>query len=505
VTVRATATFIAILLLLLASLPLAQGTAPASPLILITRDARRTLPTTMLSGQELVALDDLASLFQLAVREDTLAGGITVSYRGRTIVASTDQPMASVSGRIIALPAPATRAGRRWLVPLDFIPRALGPIYDQRIDLRRTSRLLIVGDLRVPRVSARIDAPGPPTRATIEISPAAPVAVTVDGGRVFARIEADALDLSLPAGGGGLIEQVRAGDQPNTVAVVLSGRAGAARAVASEADNLGRISIEVPSNAPAPDVATAPPPPAPPADPAPSPVLTATRPALQTLVIDAGHGGEDIGARGADGVQEKQITLDVARRLRTLIETRLGIRVVLTRDDDRAVSLDERAAVANNSKADLFLSLHVNAAPASSIAGAEVYHVRLDREGEDARRSADTEGISLPVLGGATRSIDIIRWDLAQARHVESSAMFAGILEENLRAHVTMGPRPLQAAPLRVLTGVDMPAALIEMGFLTNDDQEEQVRSENYQNTIAQAMYDAIFRFRAYLEGQRAP
>jgi N-acetylmuramoyl-L-alanine amidase len=288
------------------------------------------------------------------------------------------------------------------------------------------------------------------------------------------------------------------------VAVLLSGRAGAARAVSSEADNLGRISIEVPSNAP-PDVASAPPPPAPPADPAPSPVLTATRPALQTIVIDAGHGGEDIGARGADGAEEKQITLDVARRLRSLIEARLGIRVVLTRDEDRAVSLDERAAVANNSKADLFLSLHVNAAPAGSIAGAEVYHVRLDREGEDARRSADTEGISLPVLGGATRSIDIIRWDLAQARHVESSAMFAGILEENLRGHVTMGPRPLQAAPLRVLTGVDMPAALIEMGFLTNDDQEEQVRSENYQNTIAQAMYDAIFRFRAYLEGQRAP
>ena len=502
---RATATFIAILLFLLASLPLAQGTTPASPLILITRDARRAVPTTVLSGQELIGLDDLASLFQLTVREDTLAGGITVTYRNRTIVASTDQPMASVSGRIISLPAPATRAGRRWLVPLDFIPRALGPIYDQRIDLRRTSRLLIVGDLRVPRVTARIDAPGPPTRATIEISPASPVTVTVDGGRLFARIEADALDLALPAGGGGLIDQVRAGDQPNTVAVLLNGRAGTARAVTSEADNLGRISIEVPSSTPPPDVATTPPASSPPAEPPPSPVLTATRPALQTIVIDAGHGGDDIGARGPDGAQEKQVTLDVARRLRTLVETRLGIRVVMTRDEDRAVTLDERAAVANNSKADLFVSLHVNAAPASSVAGAEVYHVKLDREGEDARRSVDTEGISLPVLGGATRSIDIIRWDLAQARHVESSTMFAGLLEENLRAHVTMGPRPLQAAPLRVLNGVDMPAALIEMGYLTNDDQEEQVRSESYQTAIAQAMYDAIFRFRAYLEGRRAP
>ena len=90
-------------------------------------------------------------------------------------------------------------------------------------------------------------------------------------------------------------------------------------------------------------------------------------------MIDPGHGGDDVGARGARGAQEKTVTLEVARRLRTLIEMRLGIRVVLTRDEDRTISLDERAAIANNSKADLFLSLHLNAAPAGSVAGAEVY------------------------------------------------------------------------------------------------------------------------------------
>src|SRR5437762_1631337 len=77
---------------------------------------------------------------------------------------------------------------------------------------------------------------------------------------------------------------------------------------------------------------------------------------LQTMVIDAGHGGDDKGVRGPKGTLEKQITLDAARRLKTLIETRLGVRVVMTRDDDRSVSPDERDAIANNSKADLFLS-----------------------------------------------------------------------------------------------------------------------------------------------------
>jgi N-acetylmuramoyl-L-alanine amidase len=470
------------------------------------------VPTVVLSGQELIALDTVATLFQAAVREDTLAGGITVTYRGRTIIASTDQPMASVGGRVVALPAPAVRSGRTWLVPLDFLTRALAPIYDQRIDLRRASRLLIVGDLRVPRVTARIDAPGPPTRATIDITPSAPVTLAVDAGRVVARIDADALDLALPNAGGGLIDQIRAGDQATSVTVMLSPRAGPARAAASEADNVTRVAIEVAPPAttaaepvPPPPPAAAPPPGLPPPGEPLPPLLGASRPALQTIVIDPGHGGDDVGVRGADGAEEKQVTLEVARRLRAMIENRLGVRVIMTRDEDRAVGLDERAAVANNNKADLFLSLHANAAPVRAVAGAEVFHLRLDPEAEAARRSAEAEAIVLPVLGGATRTLDVIRWDLAQSRHVEASAVLAGILQDTLRAQVPMGPRPLQEAPLRVLMGVNMPAALVEMAYLTNPDQESRARTDAFQTAVAQGVYDAILKFRAYLEERRTP
>src|SRR6185436_15498702 len=203
----------------------AQGTPPPTPLTLISREGRRPVPTVTQSGQELIALDDVAALFQVMVAEDALTGGVTVSYRGRTIVLSAEQSIASVNGRIVTLPGPVIRAGRRLMVPVEFLPRALGPIYDRRIDLRRPSRLLIVGDMNVPRVVARIDAVGPPTRAVIDITPAAPVTVASEAGRVIVRIDADALDLTLPAGSG-LIEQIRAGDQPNTVALVLGGGAG---------------------------------------------------------------------------------------------------------------------------------------------------------------------------------------------------------------------------------------------------------------------------------------
>lgn len=492
-----------VLPILLAALLQAQGTPPPSPLMLVSREGRRPVPTTMAGGQELIALDEVATLFQVSVREDTLAGGLTLTYRGRTVVISTNQPMASVAGRVVALPSAPVRSGTRWLVPVELLPRALGPIYDSRIDLRRPSRLLMVGDVRVPRVTARIDAAGPPTRATIEIAPAAPVTVATEPGRVVVRVDADALDLGLPADGGGLIDQFRAGDQPTAVAVLLDSRAGAARAAAApEAGGVTRVVVDV---APAATTETAPAPAAPVPSPAPAApaILFGPRPALQTVVIDPGHGGDDRGARGASGIEEKRITLDVARRLRALIETRLGVRVVLTRDDDRRLSLDDRAAVANNNKADLFLSLHLNAAPVSAVAGAEVFHLRLDDEGEEARRAAETEAVTLPVLGGVRRTLDVIRWDLAQARHVDNSAILAAMLEEDLRAHVAMGPRPRQQAPLRVLTGIDMPATVIEMAYLTNAEQEKRATSEEFQTALAQGIYSAIVRFRSHLEAQR--
>ena len=491
---------IAILVLaLLASLTQAQGTpsstAPPTPLTLVSREGRRPVPTTVVSGQELIALDDVASLFQVVVREDAAAGGITLTYKGRTVVVSPDQPMASVNGRVISLPSPAVRTGRRWLVPVELLPRALAAIYDAPIELRRPSRLLLLGNVRVPRITARIDAVGPPTRATIEIAPAMPTAVAVEGGRVTVRIDADALDTTFP-GGGGLIDSLRAGDQPGTIAIILSPRYVSARAVPTTADNVTRVAIEVTA---APAVTESAPAPA----AAPSGLPTNAGGAggtLQTIVIDPGHGGDDTGVRAAGGVMEKQITLDVARRLKTLFETRIGARVILTRDDDRAVSVDERAAVANNSKAGLFLSLHMNAALSPEVAGAEIFDLKLDREGEAARQAAAADVVELPVFGGGARPIEVLRWDLAQVRHLESSAVFKAMLEEELRKHIPMGPRPVQQAAMRVLAAVNMPAVLVEMGYLTNAGQAQAAQSIEFQSLVAQALFDAMVRMRVHLE-----
>src|SRR6185503_1171373 len=156
----------------------------------------------------------------------------------------------------------------------------------------------------------------------------------------------------------GLIDQIQTGNQATTIAFALNARAGMPRVSTTTTTESTRVTIEIPPGAQPPPPAPPPLvtlPPAPPAADA-VPALPGQRTArLQTMVIDPGHGGDDAGVRGPKGALEKQVTLEVARRLKSLIETRLGVRVILTREEDRAVSPDGRDAIANNNKADLFL------------------------------------------------------------------------------------------------------------------------------------------------------
>jgi N-acetylmuramoyl-L-alanine amidase len=227
-----------------------------------------------------------------------------------------------------------------------------------------------------------------------------------------------------------------------------------------------------------------------------SPTLVPPSADPRAIVIDPGHGGDDVGARrmGSDEegtVEEKTLTLAYAQRLRGAIETRLGLRVILTRDDDRAMTADERAALANSHKAMLFLSLHANAAPSPTVSGAEVLYAKFDEARDDAPSDA-------------LRPLEMIPWDRVQARHIDTSARVAAMLEETLRARVTMGPHPVQQAPLRGLVNLNMPAAIVEVGYLTNAEQAALVPTEAYQALVVDAIAEAVDRFRNTVD-QSAP
>jgi N-acetylmuramoyl-L-alanine amidase len=221
---------------------------------------------------------------------------------------------------------------------------------------------------------------------------------------------------------------------------------------------------------------------------------------LRIVAIDPGHGGDETGASGPGGTLEKQITLDVAQRLRAAIESRLGLRVVLTRTGDETIPLDQRAAIANFNQADLFISLHANASIRTTATGAEVFYLSLDEYGQEAQDLAEFEGQRMAVAGGGSREIDLILWDMAQVRYLEQSARLAAIVEEELRGRLDMSPRAIQQAPFRVLVGANMPAVLVEMGFISNPAQEQQLTTPVFQGAVVEALLASIVRFRDHLE-----
>jgi N-acetylmuramoyl-L-alanine amidase len=476
-----------------------QGAAPASPLVILTREGRTPLPTTLVAGQEMVALDDLAGPFNIAIREDSVANAVRVTYKDKSILLTPDQTLASVGGRLVSLPAPLTRSGRRYLVPVEFINRAFALVYEVPIELRKASRLLIVGTLKVPRVEARFEALGNDLRVVFDIAPTVGHAIIQEQRRLLVRFESDALDAAIPLPPAqNVLSGVLALDR-NTIELDLGQRFASYRSsIPSSTPAASRIVVDLLSSVP--DTTTAPAPSPPPPAGESLATLAAPRPAIATIVIDPGHGGDDVGARGPTGVQEKDVTLSVARHLKTAIEGRYGIRVLQTRDDDRHMGLDERAAYANNNKADLFISLHANASPHPDVKGAEVFYLGLDKYADQARRQAQLDGAVLPVFGGGTRQIDLVLWDQAQAKYIDQSAVLARLVDSQLRSKVDVSPLGIQQGPMRVLVGVNMSAVLIEMGYLTNRGQEQALASGAYQESIVQALTDAVAPFREYLE-----
>lgn len=237
-----------------------------------------------------------------------------------------------------------------------------------------------------------------------------------------------------------------------------------------------------------------------------APAATAPTPdRFDTVVVDAGHGGYDEGAKGPDGLLEKNVALDVARRLAARLR-REGLRVVMTRKDDRFVSLKERTEIANRSGADLFISIHVNASRYRSAHGIETYFASLDATDDAARDLARTENRAFGDEAGGTSKGDplaAILGDLAATEHLQESQEFARFAQESMIGPQSASSRGVKQAPFVVLMGVKMPAVLVEIGFLTNPKDEHGLRSTRERRRIADDLARAVSDFRARFNARR--
>ena len=218
---------------------------------------------------------------------------------------------------------------------------------------------------------------------------------------------------------------------------------------------------------------------------------------INRVVIDAGHGGHDEGTMGPKGLLEKDLVLDVALRLGKLIEQRMGAEVVYTRSDDTFIPLERRTEIANEKKADLFLSIHANSSPsAPRVTGIETYYLNFT-ESKDALAVAAREN------AGSQNSVFDLR-DLIQKitlhDKAEESKEFAERVQASLYALSARNfpgekNRGVRKAPFVVLIGANMPSVLAEIGFLTNAREESLLRRSDYKQKVAEALYRGISRY----------
>src|SRR6266852_4958815 len=223
-------------------------------------------------------------------------------------------------------------------------------------------------------------------------------------------------------------------------------------------------------------------------------------PGIRTIVIDPGHGGKEVGAVGPNGLMEKDATLAVSRKLAAAIQSRLNARVILTRDDDSVVSLDQRTGIANQYKADLFLSVHMNAAVVKGAHGSETYFLSLEASDELARRAAEVENAASKSPAAASSDLRFVLWDLAQQEYLNESSRFAQDVQEEMNKATGVQNRGVKQAPFKVLVGATMPAALVEVAFITNPDEESKLQSDDFQKLVIDALTTAVERYKTDYE-----
>lgn len=506
--------------LLLALLPAAAVEAGVVLLEVRSVDGglRGRLPALAERGVTYVSLTRLAALVGGKVSGDPRSRHATLTVAGRRARVSRESPEVWVQGRTLRLTAaPRLRRGE-WEVPGEFLVRVLPGLLGR--------------GLHVTVASAP---PGPPLKVkpVVAVKPARP-ARPAPKVAAIERPEVAPPPSPAPAPGTRLLD-LRSRSYPTYTRVVLEGGAPFEPLLV---DGAGGLLVRLPGLAVSPDpaprpigdglVATLqlveergmpglritfegvpgprkvfrledpyrlvvdlyrPPTPRPPSS---SPSVAP----LRHIVLDPGHGGHDPGAIGPGGLQEKELVLDVARRLARLLEEGLGVKITLTRARDEFIPLRERTAQANRLRADLFVSIHANAARVGAASGAETYFLSSEATDKEARAVAAYENkvIDLEPTGSAAQRdlLKTILWDLAQSEFQEESSRLAESLQDSLEQALRLPNRGVKQAPFYVLGGATMPAVLVEIGFLSHPREEQKLRDEGYRERIAQALYAGL-------------
>jgi N-acetylmuramoyl-L-alanine amidase len=452
-------------------------------LVLLASPAWADLPTISHKGQDYVELARVARMLKARLDAGAESPRARLVTTGRVFTFTRNWSRVAVNNVYIKLEAPVRVHKGVWLVPESFVHHVRRPRVVPVGGAPAASPSPVAG-FRMPVALEDLRFRSYPsfTRLVVETSGALAYRVEASGAKE-ARIR-----LQLLAGfprvqdvGDGFIAEARlerAGDDA-ILRVLFEGAPGELRA--STLADPPRLVLDF----------------ARPVEPSPRDRREAIAP-LRVIVLDAGHGGHDTGAVGPGGLQEKELVLDVTRRVARLLEDRLGVKVRLSRDSDQFVALRDRTTFANRERADLFVSIHANAHRETASAGVETYFLSSEATDGTARQVAALENSvvqleKVPVrTNGRLDALKAILWDLAQSEFQQESSRLAEVVQDSMTQSLRIPNRGVKQAGFYVLGGAAMPAILIEIGFVTNPREERRLKDPRYRDEIARAIFAGL-------------
>ena len=483
---RAPARLLALLVAAALSFPLSAAPPAAPEGATLAREGKPPAPlhAEERDGRTYLLVNDAIAALEGTITWDERTRSYEVKVKGRTAVFGVDAPIAVVDTRVVSLSAPV-RGGTAgaWAEP-EFFVKVLGPLTGQSLAWDKATRTLSarkseVLDIAVEPSVAEL---GEMTKVVLRFSQSPSYAVETTPDQVVLHFPGARLTSPTPE---------RLLDSPRVARLLVRGSEATVvfreKGLSANVYALGtppRLVVDVSRPAGAA---------VPPAAPVPAPAAAKS---VKTIVIDPGHGGTEEGAKGPGGSLEKDATLALAKTLQETLQHR-GYRVLLTRTTDATVGLDDRAAAANAAKADVFLSLHCNASRVASAHGTEVYYLSLDASDRAAAALAESEnlapaGTPSAEKNAAVRDLDLILWDLAQNQHLAASARLAEIVQADFNRLLGITTRGVKQAPFRVLIGVNAPAVLVEVSFITNPDEEKKLTSEDFRRQVADTLVGSL-------------
>ena len=406
---------------------------------------------------------------------------LTIRSGNSRLVVTKNSGLISINDQIIFLPSPILRENDHWLAPIDFLSRGLTRMTRTEFRYRPGTSRIFAGVVQVPELVMNAQSLGSITRLTIRCGVPVDLKLRRDeqNNRAILMVgrPVDPLRERLDHKDR-LVRSISFDDSDGDpkILIDLTNQVADIKLNSTDSNRIFFVDLlrkgETITEAPVPAET-----------PATSPKVDPTQAArrVRVIVIDPGHGGMDTGTKSPT-VLEKDLTLSLARKLRTALQMRLGATVLLTRDSDIAMDNEARSAVANNNQANLFVSLHAGYSSNKLDSGSSVYVMKEDFGDGFAPAAASRDRLFLP-------------WYLGYRLNQQASARAAKILQEELIKAISGSRFPVRTAPLAVLSSATMPSLLLEVGNLNNTVNAITLTDDGFQKRLVGAIADAIRLF----------